>query len=115
TAPVLDRVELRSRDDYYYASYGNTRRFPVVRVRLADAEATSFYVDPALGEIVLKEVTRSRAERWLYSGLHDLDFRWLGTRRPLWDVVIIALLLGGLSLAVTSVVGAWRWLAPKAG
>jgi hypothetical protein len=86
-----------------------------VRVRLADAEATGLYVDPALGEIVMKEVTRSRAERWLYTGLHDLDFRGLGTHRPLWDIVIIGLLLGGFSLGVTSVVGAWRWLAPKAG
>jgi hypothetical protein len=115
TARILDRVEMRSPDDYYYASYGRTRHFPVVRVRLADAEATALYVDPALGEIVLKEVTRSRAERWLYTGLHDLDFRGLGTHRPPWDVVVIGLLLGGLSLAVTSVVGAWRWLAPKAG
>jgi len=115
TARIVDRIELRMPDDYYYSNYDHTRRFPVVRVRLADAEATALYVDPALGAIVLKEVTRSRAERWLYTGLHDLDFRGLGTRRPLWDVVIIALLLGGLSLAVTGVVGAWRWLAPKAG
>ena len=115
TARILDRVEMRSPDNYYYASYGATRHFPVVRVRLADAEATALYVDPALGEIVLREVTRSRAERWLYTGLHDLDFRGLSAHRPLWDVVIIGLLLGGFSLAVTSVVGAWRWLAPKAG
>jgi hypothetical protein len=115
TARILDRVEMRSSDDYYYPSYGRPRNFPVVRVRLADAEATALYVDPALGEIVMKEVTRSRAERWLYTGLHDLDFRGLGTHRPLWDIMVIGLLLGGLSLAVTSVVGAWRWLAPKAG
>ena len=115
TARILDRVEMRSPDDYYYPSYGRPRNFPIVHVRLADTEATTLYVDPALGEIVMKEVTRSRAERWLYTGLHDLDFRVLSTRRPLWDIVIIGLLLGGLSLAVTSVAGAWRWLAPKAG
>jgi hypothetical protein len=112
---ILDRTEMRSPDDYYYPNYDHIRNFPVVRVRLDDAEATALYVDPALGEIVLREVTRSRAERWLYTGLHDLDFRGFGTHRPLWDITIIALLLGGISLAVTSVVGAWRWLAPKAG
>ena len=110
SARIVDRVELRAPDDYYYPAYGVTRRFPVVRVRLADAAATAFYVDPSRGEIVLKEVTRSRAERWLYAGLHDLDFRGIGTRRPLWDITVIGLLLGGLSLAVTSVVAAWRWL-----
>lgn len=115
TARIIDRVEMRSPDDYYYPSYGRARNFPVVRVRFADAEATALYVDPALGEIVMKEVTRSRVERWLYTGLHDLDVRGLSTHRPLWDIVVIGLLLGGLSLAVTGVVGAWRWLAPKAG
>lgn len=114
-APILDRSELLSPDDYYYPAYGTTRRFPVVRVRFADAEATALYVDPSRGEIALKEVTRSRAERWLYSGLHDLDFRGIANHRPLWDIGVIGLLLGGLSLAVTSIVGAWRWLAPKAG
>ena len=115
TTPIAEITELDSPDDYYYPSYERPRRFPVLRVRVADADRTAYYLDLRRGEIAMKEVTRSRVERWLYSGLHDLDFQALRSRRPLWDVVIIALLLGGLSLAVTSLVGAWRWLAPKAG
>ena len=114
-ARVAEIAELRSPDDYYFATSTYPRTFPVLRVRLADAGSTAYYIDPHRGEIVMKQVPRSRAERWLYTGLHDLEFRALSTRRPLWDIVIIALLLGGISLAVTSVVGAWRWLAPKAG
>ena len=30
------------------------------------------------------------ANRWLYHGLHSLDFPFLYARRPLWDVVMIA-------------------------
>ena len=114
-SPVVEIAELRAPDDYYFATSTYHRTFPVLRIRLADRDRTAFYIDPRRGEIAMKQVTRSRAERWLYTGLHDLEFRALSTRRPLWDIAIIALLLGGISLSVTSIVGAWRWLAPKAG
>ena len=39
----------------------------------------------------------SRVERWLYNGLHSLDFAFWYNRRPLWDVAMIVLLLGGLT------------------
>ena len=48
--------------------------------------------------------------RWLYHGLHSLDFPLLYYRRPLWDIVMIVLSLGGLGSAVTAVVPAWRRL-----
>jgi len=49
---------------------------------------------------VLAEIHKlNRVERWLYSGLHNLDFPFLYNRRPLWDVVMITLSLGGLSLS----------------
>jgi hypothetical protein len=51
--------------------------------------------------------------RWLYHGLHSLDFPWLYKYRPLWDVVVISLMLGGTALCVTSLVLTWRVLARK--
>jgi hypothetical protein len=47
--------------------------------------------------------------------MFPVGVRGLTLRRPLWDEAIAALLLGGLSVAVTGVVVAWRWLALKAG
>ena len=46
---------------------------------------------------VLAEIHRlNRVERWLYNGLHSLDFAfWYNS--PLWDVGMIALCLGGLA------------------
>jgi hypothetical protein len=52
--------------------------------------------------------TRDRLNRWLYHGLHSLDPAWLRDRRPLWDVVVIALSLGGTAGVATSLVPAWR-------
>ena len=51
--------------------------------------------------------------RWLYNGLHSLNFPWLYNYRPLWDIVVITLMLGGTALCVTSLVLAWSVLGRK--
>jgi len=38
----------------------------------------------------------NRVERWLFNGLHSLDFSFLYNSRPLWDIVMLVLLGGGL-------------------
>jgi hypothetical protein len=48
--------------------------------------------------------------RWVYHGLHSLDFPWLYDYRPLWDIVVIAFMIGGTALCVTSLILAWRVL-----
>jgi hypothetical protein len=107
--------ELGEYDDYYYAASGRSPALPIYRVRFDDGARSAFYLDPRTGSIAMKQVTRSRMERWLYTGLHDLDFQALYQRRPLWDLVVILLSLGGLALSVTGVVAAWRWVAQQAG
>ena len=42
-----------------------------------------------------------------------MDFPWLYKHRPLWDIVVITLLLGGLTISVTSLVLTWRVLMRK--
>jgi hypothetical protein len=106
---------LRAHDDYYYPSPEHARPLPVLRVRFDDRERSAFYLDPRLGSIAMKAGNRSRLERWLYTGLHDFDFQALTSRRPLWDVVVILFSLGGLALAVTGVVVAWRWIGHQLG
>ncbi|HET7132886.1 MAG TPA: hypothetical protein VFJ95_11585, partial [Gammaproteobacteria bacterium] len=49
----------------------------------------------------------SRLERWLYNGLHSLDFGFWYDKRPLWDVGMIALCLGALA---SSALGLWLGL-----
>ena len=71
---------------------------------------TWLYIDPRRGAILRKEERLSRVNRWLYHGLHSLDFPWLYDRRPLWDVLVIILSLGGIASAVTAAVPAWRRL-----
>ncbi len=100
--PVEDAVWLTEYDGYYYDSR-EARALPVLRVRYADAQQTWLYVDPSRGAIVQRSEKVTRLRRWLYQGLHSLDFPFLYYKRPLWDIVVIALSLGGLALSVTTV------------
>jgi hypothetical protein len=66
------------------------------------------YVDPVRGSIARKEERLTRVNRWLYHGLHSLDFPFLYYHRPLWDLVVLALSVGGLTLSITTIVPAFR-------
>ncbi|MSO51799.1 MAG: hypothetical protein EXQ51_05180 [Acidobacteria bacterium] len=78
------------------------------RVKFDDPEATWLYADPRSGSLVAKEERLSRVERWLYQGLHSLDFPFLYYSRPAWDAVVIALSAGGFVISLTAVVLGWR-------
>ena len=104
---LADLERLDAYDNYYYDRDGELP-LPVVRARYRDASATWLYADPNRGTIVRKEERSSRLNRWLYHGLHSLDFPFLYRRRPLWDIVMIGLLLGGIGSAATAVVPAAR-------
>jgi hypothetical protein len=60
---------------------------------------TWYYVDLANSELVYQSHRWGRVERWLYNGLHSLDFGFWYRSRPLWDMVVMFLLAGGLLLA----------------
>ena len=113
-AAIADTTRLSAYDAYYY-DRDNSLPLPVVRVRFADPQRTWLYLDPRRGAIVRREERLSRVNRWLYHGLHSLDFPVLYARRPLWDVVMIVLSLGGLASAFTSILPAWRRLRRQVG
>ena len=45
-----------------------------------------------------------RVKRWLFAFLHSWDLPVLLSSRPLWDIALILLSLGGLVLSLTGVV-----------
>lgn len=99
-------------DDYDAYYYDRDRRLslPVLRVRYDDPQRTWLYFDLRHGGIARKEERLTRLNRWLYRGLHSLDFPFLYYRRPLWDVVVIVLSLGGIVLSATTLSASWRRL-----
>lgn len=108
-ARLTDATWLTTYDAYYYDRTAR-KALPILRARYDDAVDTWLYLDPAKGRIVQKEERRSRIERWLYHGLHSLDFPFLYDRRPLWDVILIALSVGGTALSATTLLPAIRRL-----
>lgn len=100
-------------DDYYIHRLGE-RPLPVLRVRYADPQQTLAYFDPGRGSAAEVLRPKERLDRWLYQGLHSLSFPALYFRRPLWDVIVVALLLGGIVLGVTTLTPAWRRLGRHA-
>jgi uncharacterized iron-regulated membrane protein len=100
---VVEQTLLSEYDSYYY-SRGRQTPLPVLRVKYADAARTWLYVDPEMSRVLGSVPRLARVERWLYNGLHSLDFSFWYARRPLWDIGMIVLLLGGLA---TSGIGAF--------
>jgi hypothetical protein len=109
--PIAASTWLTRHDAYYYGrgyGPGDGPPLPVLLVRFADPHETWLYLDPTQGRIVRKEERLTRLNRWLYRGLHSLDFPGFYERRPLWDVVMIVLGLGGLVLAGTTLLPGWK-------
>lgn len=103
---ITETALLGAYDDYYYSRQGQLP-LPVLRAKFDDPARSWVYVDPLRGELLSIIHKYSRVERWLYNGLHSLDFAFWYHQRPLWDLVMIALLCGGLA---TSVLGLWLGL-----
>ena len=102
--PIADASRLDSYDGYYYGRGSERPPLPAVRIRFNDPMRTWVYVDPSTNRI-LRTINRyGRLERWLFNGLHSLDFNFWYDRRPLWDIGLIALMTGGLA---SSGIGLW--------
>jgi hypothetical protein len=108
-APIAEIAMLDAYDAYYY-DRDRQKPLPVLRVRFDDPRHTWLYVNPRMGLIAARFTNRSRLERWLYSGLHDLDFPFLYWHRPAWDLTVIGLSVGGLALSLSSIVLALKYL-----
>jgi hypothetical protein len=95
-----ERGELLAAGDNYYFHHGDvSAALPAYRFLRQDG--TRYYVDASSGELVAKLDDNSRLYRWLQQGPHRLDFSTLLRTRPLWDIVMLVLLLGATMTAGT--------------
>lgn len=98
-AEVTEYELLDEYDDYYY-SRASQLPLPVLRVKFNDPNESWVYVDPGQAQVLSLIHKYSRIERWLYSGLHSLDFAFWYHKRPLWDVGVLFLMTGGLATSL---------------
>ena len=113
--PDPKAIEIKTIDQYdlYYLDRTRQRPLPVLLVLMNDEDKTRHYIDPKSARVVTTYSSRNWVNRWLYTGLHSLNFPFLYNYRPLWDIVVITFMMGGTALCVTSLVLAWRTLGRK--
>lgn len=100
--------ELYVYDSYYFDRKGYLP-LPVWRIRIDDADHTTYYIDPSMG--TLREYSdHRRAGFWMYKGLHSLRFPFLIDHPALWTVVMWVLLLGGTAVSVSGFVLGLRYI-----
>lgn len=116
----LLRIEMQTAYDLYYYSRdahtmtgGSAKPLPVLRAEFADPQASWVYIDPHTGAVAGRSDRGKRASRWLFAMLHSWDWIPLLERRPLWDMLLIFLSLGGAVMSITGVVIGWRRLGKK--
>lgn len=107
-ARIQQQRTLRTYDSWYYSHHNRHRPLPVLEVRFNDDEQSWYHIDLSTGAVVQRLTATDRWARWLYNGLHSLDFAALFQQRPLWDITLIVLLLCGFAFSVTAVVIGWR-------
>jgi hypothetical protein len=113
TPYLIANTRIVRRYEAYYLDRRGRLPLPVIYAELNDPQHIAFYIDPATAEIVEAYNSQSRRNRWLYHGLHSFNFPLLYEHRPVWEVVILALMLGGVALSVTAVILAWQVLWRK--
>lgn len=103
-------------DNYYYGRQPHNlsghieRRLPVLRVEFDDPNRTWIHLDPHTASVFNRLDSTGRARRWLFNFLHSFDLRGFVDSRPIWDMTLILLSIGGFVLCISGVVIGWRRL-----
>jgi hypothetical protein len=84
-------------------------------VKFDDPTATWLYIYPLRGALLARFDRSARFGRWIYHGLHSLDFPFLWPHRPWWDFVVMLLCVGGLTVSLTGVVIGYQRLRGYVG
>lgn len=108
-ARLIETQRLEHEDAYWYSRRGD-RPLPVLRFIFDDPDRTWVHVDPRTGQVLTWLRHSDRIDRWLFNALHSLDFRWLRSHRPAWDLLMWLLSLTGLVISITSIIIGWRRL-----
>ena len=101
--PIAESA-LLSTYDSYYRPVERKPALPVLRVKFADPDSTWIYIDPHMSQVVTRFTRRERLQRWIYHGLHSLDFNFWYYQGPVWTSVMVLLNAGGAGLSVIGLI-----------
>ncbi len=101
--PIKDMHYIGANDTYTNLREGNTGE-NVLRVILDNSAKTWVHIHKQSGEVVSVMDDGRRIYRWLFNGLHSLDFPGLTSRPLLWYIVILTLLILGALFSFTGLI-----------
>lgn len=101
-------AELIHTPDLYHYGRRNQAVFPAARIRMADAEDTTWYLDPATGRVLSRIDDANRLHRWIFNGLHRLDVPPLHALPALREGLVTGLCLLGALLAASGCGLGWQ-------
>ena len=94
--------------------YGHLREgsFPkkTLRIILDDVDETWVHINLDDGHIVSVMDKSRRLYRWLFNGIHSLDLPGFSSKRPLWDIFMVVLMLTGTIFSITGLILAYKKL-----
>jgi uncharacterized iron-regulated membrane protein len=103
-------ITVLTEPDAYWYSVDDEVPLPVLRIKFDDRARTWAHIDPVTGELLGSIDARGRVYRWLYDGLHRLDFGPLLNHPPARQWMIWLLSLAGLVISISSIWIGWRRL-----
>ena len=106
-AQVISAQQLEN-NDFYGKLRSGSLPDSTLRIVLHDPAQTWVHINMENGKISSVMDRSRRVYRWLFNGLHSLDFPGLANHHPLWDIVILMLLTLGFVFSVIGVVIGWR-------
>lgn len=98
-------LRLIQQADAYYYGHRHDVSLPAYRADMRNGEI--LYIDAESGSVARIVGADQKARRWLENGLHSFDFVVLRAR-PVWDLVVLPLLLG-----VTLVCATGFWMGVR--
>jgi hypothetical protein len=106
--PIKRSAWLYESDSRYYPLRHHPRSFPVARFELDDQHRTVLYISPSDCRIKAVSNRDDFAYRWLYHGLHRLDFPFIVEYPFLRDMAVIVLSILGFSISLSGCVLGWH-------
>lgn len=98
--------------DNYYLSRHRDLPLPVYKVDVDDGYGSRYYVDPCSGHVRYLNDNKM-LKKWVFSGLHYFNVKWLVERPLLWMTCIWILCMGGIAVCFTGLILSLRLLRRK--
>ena len=98
--------------DNYYVSQKRPLPLPICRVKIDDADGSTYYIDPRTGACRYYNHNK-RAGKWMYTGLHALNTSFFASHPLLRLVILWTLLIGGTVVSATGVLMAFKVIKRK--